>query len=119
MSIAAKSATQPGPSASRGDYRASFLRGAHRLIARGHARMKPESQSKVAEEVISEKLFIAINEIIEGPGAERWINRYHAADDVRVPHPKRKGKRRPRVDIEIANVKTGPRPRLHFEAKRL
>jgi len=119
MSVASKLRKESGTSANRSDYRASFLRDAHRLIARGYARMTPSLLSKTEEEVVTEELVGAINEQIEAPGADTWMQRYDVVDDVHVRHPKRKGKKRPRVDIEILNVRPGRRPRLHFEAKRL
>jgi hypothetical protein len=119
MSIASKARAIQGASTNRPDYQASFLRDAHRLIARGYARLDPSLFSKTVEEVVTEELVVAITEAIEAPGAAAWMQRYHVVDDVRVRHPKKRGKKRPRVDIEITRTKPGRRPRLHFEAKRL
>jgi hypothetical protein len=47
------------------------------------------------------------------------MDRFFVADDPPVNAPKRKGKSRRRVDIEIERGEHGPRPRLQFEAKRL
>jgi hypothetical protein len=60
----------------------------------------------------------AINELIEGSEGKRWMQRYIATDNHPVSSPHRKGKRRPRVDIEIVQLQ-GSRPRFHFESKRL
>jgi hypothetical protein len=75
--------------------------------------------SKTEEEVITEELVVAIKDAIEAPGAASWMQRYEVVDDIRVRHPKKRGKKRPRVDIEITNMRPGRRPRFHFEAKRL
>ena len=47
------------------------------------------------------------------------MDRFFVADDPPVNAPKRKGKSRRRIDIEIERGERGPRPRLQFEAKRL
>ena len=47
------------------------------------------------------------------------MHRYHAVDNLPLSHPKKSGKKRPRVDIEITNVRAGRHPQFHFEAKRL
>jgi hypothetical protein len=119
MSIASKAAKKAGSSSNRPDYRASFLRDTHRLVAQGYARMTPASFNGTMEEVITEKLVEAINAAIQSPGAESWMHRYHAVDNLSVSHPKKPGKQRPRVDIEITNVRAGTHPQFHFEAKRL
>jgi hypothetical protein len=119
MSIASKAAKKAGSSSNRPDYVASFLRDTHRLVARGYARMTPASFKGTIEEVITEKLVEAINAAIQSPGAESWMHRYHAVDNLPLSHPEKSGKKRPRVDIEITNVRAGPHPQFHFEAKRL
>ena len=48
----------------------------------------------------------------------RWVDRYVVNDEIRLRHPTRKAKKRPRIDIQIVYVKGRPRPRFHFEAKR-
>lgn len=119
MSILSSAQKEPGPSDNHPDYRMAFVRDAHRLIARGFRRIKPEEQSETEEESITEKLVAAINALVQAEDAEPWMDRYHAADDLRLPFPGREGKGRPRVDIEIIHVRPGRRPRFHFEAKRL
>jgi hypothetical protein len=119
MSIATQARKQPGTSANAPDYRASFLRDAHRLIARGYARLTPARHTRTVEEELTEHLAVAIDDAIMEANSPSWMHKYHVADDVHVRHAKRKGKKRPRVDIEIINVKSRLRPRFHFEAKRL
>lgn len=119
MSITSKSRATPGTSAYGSDYRVRFLRNAHRLIARGYGRMRPSSFSETEEEVLTEELVVAIKGAIEASGAASWMQRYEVMDDLRVRHPEKQGKKRPRVDIEITNIRPGRRPRFHFEAKRL
>src|SRR4051812_46462360 len=119
MSIAAKANKKTGASANRKPYRASFIRDAHRLIARGYARMQPAQHSSTVEEDITDLLVRAINDAIAAPKSDTWMHRYDVVDDVHVAHPTRRGKRRPRVDVQITHTRARPWPRLHFEAKRL
>jgi hypothetical protein len=114
-----KAKKKPGSSANRASYRISFLGDAHRLIARGYARMTPANHSNTVEEDITDLLVREINAAIAVPGADAWMKRYDVVDDLHVPHPTRRGKRRPRVDVQISYTKRYPWPRLHFEAKRL
>ena len=108
-----------GSSTNRSSYRVGFLRDAHRLIARGYARMTPVNFSNTVEEDITDLLVREINAAIAAPGSDAWMKRYDVVDDLHVPHPTRRGKRRPRVDVQISYTKIFPWPRLHFEAKRL
>ena len=119
MSIAKQSSKHPGKSANGPDYREGFVRDVHRLIARGYARLTPSQYAKTVEEELTEHLAVAIDDEIMAANSPGWMHRYHVADDVHVRHAKRKGKKRPLVDIEIVDVKSRPRPRFHFEAKRL
>ncbi len=119
MSIAAQAMRQPGASSNRPDYRASFLRDVHLLIARGYSRLTPASLSKTVEEELTEHLANAMTDVIDETTSPRWMHRYFVVDDRHVRHARRKGKRRPRVDIEIINVKSRLRPCFHIEAKRL
>jgi hypothetical protein len=47
------------------------------------------------------------------------MKRYTATDNLPLSFPERPGKKRPRIDIEILCLRGSPRPRFHFEAKRL
>ena len=58
---------QAGKSANRASYRVSFLRDAHRLIARGYARMAPATHSTTVEEDITDLLVREINAAIAVP----------------------------------------------------
>jgi hypothetical protein len=119
MSIASQSRKVTGSSANRLDYRTGFLRDAHRLIARGYARLDTASLARTVEEDITDYLASAITDAIQELGSPRWMHRYFVVDDTHVRHPNKRGKKRPRVDIEIINVHSNLRPRFHFEAKRL
>jgi hypothetical protein len=86
-----KAKKKPGSSANRSSYRVSFLRDAHRLIARGYARMTPANHSSTVEEDITDLLVGEINAAIAVPGADAWMKRYDVVDDLHVPHPTRPG----------------------------
>jgi hypothetical protein len=119
MSIRSSSGRKAGQNANRRVYLSKFVRHAHRLIALGYAQVDPATRTHTEEEEITESLANAITDLIESPGAQGWMGRYVVSDEVRLRHPTRRAKRRPRIDIQILYVKGTPRPRFHFEAKRL
>ena len=94
------------------------MKDAHRLLALGYVGLDSASQASTEEEEITESLANAIGDLIEAEGAPRWVDRYVVNDEIRLRHPTRKAKKRPRIDIQIVYVKGRPRPRFHFEAKR-
>jgi hypothetical protein len=56
---------------------------------------------------------------LEKDTAPPWAEHYAIHDDPALNVPGRRGKARPRVDIEFERITHGIRPRLRFEAKRL
>jgi hypothetical protein len=60
-----------------------------------------------------------MKEFLESADAPPWTTYFFVADDPPQNAPDRLGKKRRRVDIEFEHAQHGPRPRLHFEAKRL
>lgn len=97
----------------------SFIEDAHRLVYLGYQRIGPQNHASTTEEQITELIANEINDLIEAPNAARWMRRYLAIDDRKLSAPGRAGKKRARVDIEIIYLRRYPRPRFHFEAKRL
>jgi hypothetical protein len=58
--------------------------------------------------------------IIESDYAEDWMEHLCVLDDPpQNDQVERRGKRRPRIDIEFEQARRGTRPRFHIEAKRL
>jgi hypothetical protein len=55
----------------------------------------------------------------ERESAPAWAVYFTIHDDPPLNVPGKRGKKRPRVDIEFERVTRGSRPRLRFEAKRL
>jgi hypothetical protein len=118
MSIRSSSGKKAGKNANYPIYLSKFVQDAHRLIALGYGQLDSASQSGAEEETITESLANAIADLIEKPRAPTWMHRYVVNDEIRLRHPTRKAKHRPRIDIQIVYVKGRPRPRFHFEAKR-
>src|SRR4051812_30755207 len=119
MSISSSSEKKAGNSVNQPLYLSQFVKDAHRLIARGYEQVNPVKRASAEEEDITECLANAITDLIEAADSPRWMDRYVVNDEIRLRHPTRKTKRRPRIDIQILYVKGRPRPRFHFEAKRL
>lgn len=100
-------------------YRAAFIRNCHTLIARGYSGLSPRSFQDAQETEITGELVRSMKDVLQRPDSPAWMDRFFVADDPPVNAPKRKGKSRRRIDIEIERGEHGPRPRLQFEAKRL
>lgn len=108
-----------GSSANYSLYRAAFIRNCHTLIARGYSGLSHASFRDKQETEITGELIRSIKGVLQRPDSPTWMDRFFVADDPPVNAPKRKGKSRRRVDIEIERGEHGTRPRLQFEAKRL
>src|SRR5437660_861919 len=109
MSIHSSSGKKAGKNANQAVYLTKFLKDAHRLLALGYAQVDPAKGAGAEEEEITEGLANAMTDLIEGPGSRPWMGRYVVNDELCLRHPKRKAKRRPRIDIEIMYVKGRPR----------
>jgi hypothetical protein len=100
-------------------YRKSLRRHAHELIAMGYQALCAEDFEKSQEPEITGELVRAMREVLEKDTAPPWAEYYAIHDDPALNVPGKRGKTRPRVDIEFERVTHGIRPRLRFEAKRL
>src|SRR4051794_17169028 len=85
----------------------------------GYAGTDPTKQKDTVEEVITQRTVEEIITLIEAKDSPTWMRRYTATDNLPLSFPSRPGKQRPRIDIEILCLRGRPRPRFHFEAKRL
>jgi hypothetical protein len=108
-----------GTSANGALYRAAFIRNCHTLIARGYSDLSPRSFQDAQETEITGELVRSMKDVLQRPDSPAWMDRFFVADDPPVNAPRRRGKSRRRIDIEIERGEHGPRPRLQFEAKRL
>ena len=100
-------------------YRAAFIRNCHTLLARGYSELSPSAFQGAQETEITGELVRSMKSVLQRPDSPVWMDHFFVADDPPVNAPKRKGKSRRRIDIEIERGEHGPRPRLQFEAKRL
>src|SRR5215813_6356214 len=109
-------------SANRSDYEQLFIRRVHDLIKWGYDRLCASAYATQEETVITGDLAEAIEDILEYQN-ERWMQFFSVYDDPPVNEPitapRRRGKRRRRVDIKFDSSEISPRTHFCFEAKRL
>lgn len=109
-----------GVSANGKVYDEVFVRRVHQLIAMGYdAMLKTSDFSDSAEEDITGELRDRIEEIFDRKSAPQWMDKFNIHNEDPVRGSKRKGKKRPRLDIHFCSSYTRPRTRMCFEAKRL
>lgn len=99
-------------------YGSTFVRVVHRLLAAACESL-PTKLSTEEEPSITGMIVERMRSFLEQPTAPRWAARLTVHDDPPLNVSGLRGKRRPRIDIEVESVVPGPRPRFHFEAKRL
>lgn len=101
-------------------YRSAFIHNCLALLVRARWRLIGMELAGEEEPAITGLLVQRAKEIVEADDAEQWMEHLEILDDaVQNDQPDRRGKRRPRIDIEFVEVRRGPRPRFHVEAKRL
>ena len=107
-----------GRSNNADDYQQVVLVRVHRLLKLGYERLDRCVYRAADEEEISGDLAHAIDFVLEGR-AHDWMDFFSVHNEAPVRDPKRKGKRRRRVDVRIDSAQRRPRTRFAFEAKRL
>ena len=118
--MAANSPTLPAdPASNTVVYQLAFIKRCHEILSRGYQKLQGAALHEAQETAITGELVKAMKEFLEGPDAPPWTTYFFVADDPPQNAPGRLGKKRRRVDIEFEHAQHGPRPRLHFEAKRL
>jgi hypothetical protein len=101
-------------------YRPAFVHNCLALLVRARRELAGTALAGEEEPSITGLLVQRAKEIIESDDAEHWMEHLEVLDDPpQNDQPDRQGKRRPRIDIEFVEVRRGPRPRFHVEAKRL
>ena len=85
----------------------------------GYQELHTEKYTSSEEPEITGELVRAMRKVQEQESAPEWATHYTIHDDPPLNVPGKRGKKRPRVDIEFERVTRGSRPRLRFEAKRL
>jgi hypothetical protein len=92
------------------------------LIKLGYNKLCSSTYATQEETVITGDLAEAIEGILEYPN-EDWMRFYRVYDDPPINEsiagPRRRGKRRRRVDIKLDSSEVAPYTRFCFEAKRL
>jgi hypothetical protein len=116
-------ANPPNPPAGPGFnsvvYQSAFVKRCHEILGHGYRKLQDADLHEAQETEITGELVRAMTEFLESADAPRWAPYFFVADDPPQNAPGRRGKKRRRVDIEFQRAQHGPRPHLHFEAKRL
>lgn len=89
------------------------------LITLGFHRLDAPSFQHSEEDDITGELAKAIKQVLNDPNSPEWIDRYRVQEQIPQNVDGRRGKHRPKMDIEIEHHRRGTPPRLGFEAKRL
>lgn len=103
-------------------YLNSFIKDVHGILAHGFRAMKGKDLTGHDEPAITGVLVRAIRSFLASDGCPPRWQRYHAQDEVPESDDDevlRRGKQRPRVDIEFRRVSSGEHPVFKVEAKRL
>ena len=111
----------PVPGRAQSDlYRPAFVHNCFSLMVRAHRGLKGVPLSNEEEPSITGLLVQRAKAEIESEHAESWMEHLEVLDDPpQNDRVDRRGKKRPRIDIEFVETGRGVRPRLHVEAKRL
>lgn len=108
------------------DYRRAFLAGVHKLLRLAYSMLTPSDYVGAEEEDITGEMRKHMRYLTEDAPTEPWMNFYSVhnedpVDDVLDPETKkkRKGKKRPRLDIRFVWKQRIPNTSFCVEAKRL
>ena len=116
------SSNTPGPTDAESMhqvYAEQLRRHAVDLIWLGYGRLNSKSLTLAGEDDITGELVREMKSVAQDPLSPDWVDRYEVHEQVQQNVHGKRGKHRPRMDIEIECHRRGPRPRLGFEAKRL
>ncbi|MFI5092039.1 MAG: hypothetical protein ACHQIK_01230 [Candidatus Acidiferrales bacterium] len=100
-------------------YQLAFVKKCHEILGRGYQKLQATTLHEAQETEITGELVKSMKQFLESADAPPWTTHFFVADDPPQNAPGRLGKQRRRVDIEFEHAQHGPRPHLHFEAKRL
>ena len=101
------------------EYEKVFIRRVHQLLGMGYATLQPNEFTHAHEEDITGEIVRAVDSVLDNVNTPPWTDSFSIHEESRIHGPKRKGKRRRRLDIRIDSSEMRPRSRLRFEAKRL
>lgn len=100
-------------------YRRKFVTTVCEVLARGFARLDAASLATKEETAVTGLLVDQMRGLIESRDCPEGAGNFSIHDDRPESSGGEEGKSRPRVDIVVERAVPGPRPRFHFEAKRL
>lgn len=101
------------------EYWSTYRRHIHTLLAWGYADSRDKVQVKDDETAITGFIAEAIQNRLDSPDSPLWCDQIVIKDDPPIPGGGRTGRRRWRPDLIFESVERRPRPKYHFEAKRL
>jgi hypothetical protein len=89
------------------------------LIWLAYRRLDAASLAKSQEDDITGEMKRKMKEVTQDPSSPGWVDYYEIGEQVRQNVGKKRGKKRPIMDIEMERHCRGTRPHLGFEAKPL
>jgi len=89
------------------------------LITLGYHRLDAPSFQHSEEDDITGELVKAIKYVLHDPESPEWVDRYIVQEQIPQNVDGRRGKHRPKMDIEIEHHGRGNPPRLGFEARAI
>jgi hypothetical protein len=89
------------------------------LVWFAYRRLKATDFRESEEDDITGELVRAIRHFQDEPASPDWTQHYVVREQVPQNVEQKRGKRRPKMDIEVERHQRGNRPCLGFEAKRL
>src|SRR5207249_1796097 len=108
MALRSRAAKRQPQLSTRPNYVRGFIQRVHRLLWMGYERMQPVGRFATwKEEELSEELANAMQTAIEEAGAPAWVHRFAIHCERPISLPSRRGKRRPRIDIELERTMVG------------
>ena len=101
------------------EYWATYRQHIHTLLAWGYADSRSRVQAKHEEPAITGFIAEAIQNRLDAIDSPSWCDQIAIKDDPPIPGGGRTGRERWRPDLIFESVEKRPRPKYHFEAKRL
>jgi hypothetical protein len=101
------------------EYWSTYRKHIHTLLAWGYADSRNKVQIEHDEPAITGFIAEAIQDRLDAFDSPLWCNQIVIKDDPPISGGGRTGRRRWRPDLIFESVERRPRPKYHFEAKRL
>ena len=101
------------------EYWSTYRQHIHTLLAWGYANSRNRVEGKHEEPDITGFIAEAIKDRLDAPDSPPWCNQIGIDDDPPIRGGGRTGRSRWRPDLIFESVERRPRPKYHFEAKRL